>query len=492
MKRILLSVFMVLCVAQLASAQTGVRIFGAQQFMLDDNNIANPKVYLSQNLGSLGIDNSGVVSAITFPSACALLDLRSTTKGFLPPRMNSVQEIAVCGGTPTEGLMVYNTTSHTLDVYNGTLWGAIAPSWGLSGNTGTTPATNFLGTIDNVALFIQVKNGAIVNNSFILNTNGSIQRDNAGNARGLSAVDLQIVRGSVTQVASGSNSFIGGGQNNSSTNTLSTVGGGINNNASGVGSFIGGGGFDGITVSGNTAGGGASVVGGGLTNSASGIQSVVGGGQNNRATNNNATVGGGVNNNASGFGAFIGGGGYNGAAATGNTASGNASVVSGGFANIAQADYSSVIGGRDALASQFGQMAQSSGAFATQGDAQTSVFILRKQSPNAVPVSLALDGGATKIVVPTNGAYTFHALIVGKTQGSPATVGGWEITGLIYNNAGTATIVGANITRIYNTPAGWGLPTVTGSGTNMDVQVIGAVGTTIDWVASVHTSDVVF
>ena len=158
MKRIILAVFMVLCVAQLASAQTGVRIFGAQQFVLDDNTFANPKVYLSQNVGSLGIDNSGVVSVGTFPSACALLDLRSTTKGFLPPRVSTAQEAAICGGTPTEGLMVYNTTTHTLDVYNGTLWGAIAPSWGLTGNTGTTPATNFLGTIDAQDFVVRTNN----------------------------------------------------------------------------------------------------------------------------------------------------------------------------------------------------------------------------------------------------------------------------------------------------------------------------------------------
>lgn len=156
--RLIGSILLLLCFASMSWAQTGSRIFGAQQFVLDDNTLANPKVYLSQNVGSLGIDNSGVVSVGTFPSACALLDLRSTAKGFLPPRMNTAQEAAICGGTPTEGLMVYNTTTHTLDVYNGTLWGAIAPSWGLTGNTGTTPATNFLWTIDAQDFVVRTNN----------------------------------------------------------------------------------------------------------------------------------------------------------------------------------------------------------------------------------------------------------------------------------------------------------------------------------------------
>ncbi len=102
--------------------QTGVRIFGAQQLQIDDNNPAHPKVFFTNNVGSLGIDQNGIVTAGVFPSPCALLDLSSTTQGFLPPRMTTLQEGFICGGTPTEGLVVYNITTHTLDVWNGSGW----------------------------------------------------------------------------------------------------------------------------------------------------------------------------------------------------------------------------------------------------------------------------------------------------------------------------------------------------------------------------------
>lgn len=198
--RLIGSTLFLLCFASVSWAQTGARIFGAQQFVLDDNTLANPKVYLSQNVGSLGIDNSGVVSIGTFPSPCALLDLRSTTKGFLVPRMNTAQEAAICGGTPTEGLMVYNITTHTIDVYNGALWGAIAPSWGLSGNTGTTPATNFLGTVDAQDFVVRTFN---IERLRVLGTG-----NNAG-AVGIGTTtpfgQLQVLRTQTNPVASGSN-----------------------------------------------------------------------------------------------------------------------------------------------------------------------------------------------------------------------------------------------------------------------------------------------
>jgi hypothetical protein len=53
------------------------------------------------------------------PAASALLDVSSTTKGFLPPRMTSVQRDAI---TPIEGLVIYNTTSKKPNFYNGAEW----------------------------------------------------------------------------------------------------------------------------------------------------------------------------------------------------------------------------------------------------------------------------------------------------------------------------------------------------------------------------------
>ena len=63
----------------------------------------------------------------TSPNASALLDITSTTKGFLPPRMTGAQAEAI--GTPAAGLMVYSTDGSGATItslgwwgYNGTTW----------------------------------------------------------------------------------------------------------------------------------------------------------------------------------------------------------------------------------------------------------------------------------------------------------------------------------------------------------------------------------
>jgi len=42
--------------------------------------------------------------------ASAMLDVQSTVKGFLPPRMTEANRDAI--SNPAEGLIVYNTTTH--------------------------------------------------------------------------------------------------------------------------------------------------------------------------------------------------------------------------------------------------------------------------------------------------------------------------------------------------------------------------------------------
>ena len=54
------------------------------------------------------------------PDNSAMLDVKSTTKGFLPPRMNASQMNAII--SPQEGLVVYNTTIKSLCWFNGSSW----------------------------------------------------------------------------------------------------------------------------------------------------------------------------------------------------------------------------------------------------------------------------------------------------------------------------------------------------------------------------------
>jgi len=54
------------------------------------------------------------------PETSAHLQVESTTKGFLPPRMTTTQKNAI--SSPAEGLMVMDITTHKLCVYDGTSW----------------------------------------------------------------------------------------------------------------------------------------------------------------------------------------------------------------------------------------------------------------------------------------------------------------------------------------------------------------------------------
>jgi len=65
------------------------------------------------NNGNVGI---GTIS----PVASAILDISTTTKGFLPPRMTTAQINAI--SSPANGLMVYNTTLNKLCVYENGTW----------------------------------------------------------------------------------------------------------------------------------------------------------------------------------------------------------------------------------------------------------------------------------------------------------------------------------------------------------------------------------
>lgn len=73
----------------------------------------------------LNIDNAGgfsIGNGTTIADASSIMDIGSTTRGILPPRMTTTQKNAI--SSPAEGLMVYDTTLHKLYVYDGTTWQA--------------------------------------------------------------------------------------------------------------------------------------------------------------------------------------------------------------------------------------------------------------------------------------------------------------------------------------------------------------------------------
>ncbi len=68
------------------------------------------------------IDRQGGISMWKTSAAVSssLLELSSTTRGFLPPRMTTAQRDAI--GTPAEWLLVYNTTTDKLNTYSWSAW----------------------------------------------------------------------------------------------------------------------------------------------------------------------------------------------------------------------------------------------------------------------------------------------------------------------------------------------------------------------------------
>ena len=54
------------------------------------------------------------------PDTSAILELNSTTKGFLPPRMSTTERDGI--STPATGLVIYNTTVACVQFFNGALW----------------------------------------------------------------------------------------------------------------------------------------------------------------------------------------------------------------------------------------------------------------------------------------------------------------------------------------------------------------------------------
>lgn len=77
----------------------------------------------------------------TTPAASAMLDVTSTTKGFLPPRMTSTQMNAITA--PAVGLMVYCTNCSPKGLYTstGSVWEAAGASSGATSSSGGVSAT---------------------------------------------------------------------------------------------------------------------------------------------------------------------------------------------------------------------------------------------------------------------------------------------------------------------------------------------------------------
>jgi hypothetical protein len=287
-----------------------------------------------------------------------------------------------------------------------------------------------------------------------------------GNKRGAGAVDLQLNRASASQVASGTNSFVAGISCTASGNQGAAAIG-DRNVSSGVFSFSAGG----LSTASNQ---GSTALGQQCTASALYAFTV------------------GLQNTSSGQSSFSSGG--------ESTASSQYSFVH-GYKSAANGESSFALGNHittNSITGRFSRGYALGAGFVAQGETQKSDFFLSKRTTNNTATTVTVAGGAAsttnQVILLNNSAYRFKGTIIGKQSGS-TNVAAWDVDGIIVRgaNAAATTLPLGNVTLVQNTPA-WGTPTLAADTTNggLQVQVIGAAATNIQWTAIIETTEVIY
>ena len=360
------------------------------------------------------------------PDPSAILDLQSTTKGFLMPRMTSAQRNTIAN--PAVGLMVFNTDSNAIQINTGTITAPIWEqtltdstiggfAWQLGGNSGTTAGTNFIGTNDSVAFEIHVNNDS---------TNG---RDGYGRA-------MRI------EPTSSSPNIIAGFQGNN-------VGTGV------TGATISGGGSSNTA---NTVNANYGTIGGGDDNGISNgaFYATIAGGYRNVVDVERATIAGGFKNFNAGYSGTIGGGASNevGSQTAMSTLSGWASTVSGGERNKAIGSYSAIGGGSENSTSEKSEYATIGGGFRNQINFEARSPTIGGGSRNEMSVSASystISGGRS------NKISTSYSTIAGgrglslSGKGSFGFLGGNSDSSVQYSGNHYMHIIDSNVAVFGNT-----------------------------------------
>lgn len=176
---------------------------------------------------SLSINTSGNPA-----NASAMLEVESTDKGMLIPRMSKTQKNAIA--VPATGLLVFQNAPDSIGFhyYDGSAWiwlpggnSIDTLAWKTNGNTGTIATNNFIGTRDNVALSFKQNNtwlgrwNSISDNYFIGDSSGSFISSGISNT-GYGAKTLFANTSGFANVAIGNYAL----QNNTSGSRNTAVG----------------------------------------------------------------------------------------------------------------------------------------------------------------------------------------------------------------------------------------------------------------------------
>jgi len=321
-----------------------------------------------------------------------------------------------------------------------------------------------------------------------------------GNKRGANAVDLQTNRSQSSQVASSTYSVISGGNENSATGYASNVSGGLANTASGARSSVLGGSL-------NAASSDYSSVSGGLLNAATGGRSSVLGGNSNLASGSYSAVLGGYNNDATGSYSVAFGDGGNASGTLSLAFSGTASAaraIALGDGNVANGEGSACIGGyRGDTKSRKGVFVIPAGTNSSYGDAQYQIQNVKKQTTDATQTILHNEtqvSNSSAFNTFRLGVNQMHVIkgtcVAAKSDYSLAKA--WDFTAVVkWENGTTAPVIvgtpNINVIMSETNSDTWDIAldilTYSNIIASFVVKVTGQASTTIDWLCTLHSTE---
>lgn len=399
----------------------------------------------------LPIGSSGQVLTV----ASGIPSWAAATGGFSNP-MTTAGDLILGGASGGAGRLGVGTNGQVLTVVSGApAWAAAGGGGGLSYVTESLVSASPNATNNVVSLAVT---GGTTTCDLVLSPKGGgallAQTPDgtatAGNKRGVQAVDLQQLRASAGQVASGTRSFAAG-RSNTASNLQAFAAGGEGNTASGESALVAG-----------------------LNCTASGNYSFAVGSANTASATGSSTFGG----------SSVASGNYSQARGQGTTADANHSEASG---------YSSTV--RGIIGSQAHSGGLPSGV-GTEGSTQRRQFHLSALTTNAT-ASAATSGGAAasasnQIVLPTDSVFMVTGSAAAK-RAANADTKAWTFKCAAKNVGGTLTLGTPTVVVEYEDTGAtsWTLALVSDS-TNkaMQVQVTGAASQAIVWSVEAMAAEV--
>lgn len=114
-------------------------------------------------IGSIFLVKAQVGIGTTTPHSSAALDIESTSSGLLIVKMTQLERDAIA--SPATGLLIYQTNGVSgFYYYDGLVWKTFGEgsAWGLTGDSGTSVATDKVGTLDAQDLVLVANNNEVL------------------------------------------------------------------------------------------------------------------------------------------------------------------------------------------------------------------------------------------------------------------------------------------------------------------------------------------